>query len=366
MLALLARALLVDLVTRGRSERIVLVLASQRGLKGDLGSTTIPANVMTKILMRVGKRTEQTTILGAGWDADGVPPMYALDDSAKGKLVLVSDTGDSGFGRAWNLSTKDAEKAARALARSRDRQAHAEPEAGTGRARKPGTALAILGPVVSAQARTEPDHVQWGTAGWPVTGSTPEGHFWAAHRRLLRPELRGMVGQHEVSVPIRARFDFWVPGARLAVEIDGQAWHDEAKDCRRDEAFDAVGIETLRFTASEVMRDAEACVVNAAEAAGARLGDAGAPIRRRPLSGKAKATLDALRSLEPDEDGHLRVAVVHECVPGKGVGRVAAGEVVKELLEAGELIEVVNPDRQRPYAGRGRRFELPRRSRWAA
>lgn len=60
------------------------------------------------------------------------------------------------------------------------------------------------------------------------------------------------------------RLDFLleVNGKRFAIEADGLAFHGSqvafARDRKRDRDLAGIGIETYRFTANEVMREAEA------------------------------------------------------------------------------------------------------------
>lgn len=67
--------------------------------------------------------------------------------------------------------------------------------------------------------------------------------------------------QHEVD---RYRLDFAFVNERVAVECDGHDFHERTKeqaahDRRRDRAMTAAGWKTLRFTGSEIHRDAAAC-----------------------------------------------------------------------------------------------------------
>ena len=55
----------------------------------------------------------------------------------------------------------------------------------------------------------------------------------------------------------RFRADFAFPEARLTVECDGRAWHDAQRDARRDALLGKLGWEVVRFTGSEIWRDAK-------------------------------------------------------------------------------------------------------------
>lgn len=57
----------------------------------------------------------------------------------------------------------------------------------------------------------------------------------------------------------RFRVDFAFPEVGLAVEADGRAWHDAARDARRDARLGALGWEVTRFSGSEIVRDAARC-----------------------------------------------------------------------------------------------------------
>ncbi|GAB4082634.1 hypothetical protein GCM10028783_35830 [Modestobacter muralis] len=79
------------------------------------------------------------------------------------------------------------------------------------------------------------------------------------HHRSLPPS----VGQHPVDLPTgRVRLDRAYPEVRLAVELDGAAFHtspeDRARDLARDRALAALGWVVLRFTYADVVRDPHA------------------------------------------------------------------------------------------------------------
>lgn len=57
----------------------------------------------------------------------------------------------------------------------------------------------------------------------------------------------------------KLRVDFAFPEVLLAVEADGRAWHDASRDERRDARLRRLGWEVIRFTGSEIVRDAAAC-----------------------------------------------------------------------------------------------------------
>jgi hypothetical protein len=75
------------------------------------------------------------------------------------------------------------------------------------------------------------------------------------HRSLPRS-----VGQHPVELPTgRIKLDRAYPEVKLAVELDGAAYHtspeDRRKDLARDRALAALGWVVLRFTYADVLRD---------------------------------------------------------------------------------------------------------------
>jgi very-short-patch-repair endonuclease len=64
-----------------------------------------------------------------------------------------------------------------------------------------------------------------------------------------------------------ARVDFYVPSARLVLEVDGRNWHarweDMERDRRRDNALAARGIQVLRFTYAMLISEPERCLEQA-------------------------------------------------------------------------------------------------------
>lgn len=71
----------------------------------------------------------------------------------------------------------------------------------------------------------------------------------AMRDRSLTPNVQFGIGRYRV--------DFAFPGHRLAVEADGRAWHDAERDASRDAHLETLGWKTLRFTGSEIFRDAQ-------------------------------------------------------------------------------------------------------------
>jgi len=71
--------------------------------------------------------------------------------------------------------------------------------------------------------------------------------------------------QHEIQFEKKTyRLDFAVESMKIAIEVDGHDFHERTKDQAqrdksRDRALQILGWRTLRFTGSEVFRDAAAC-----------------------------------------------------------------------------------------------------------
>lgn len=114
--------------------------------------------------------------------------------------------------------------------------------------------------------------------GYEVFDSPAETRFWLAwcevmggrYPYFLRP-------QHWVAGDgYRFRLDFAYPEIKLNTEIDGQASHtsseDRVKDRRRDALLERDGWRIIRFTGSQVWRDAGQCARTALKFAGLQLG----------------------------------------------------------------------------------------------
>jgi hypothetical protein len=74
------------------------------------------------------------------------------------------------------------------------------------------------------------------------------------------PSLPASVGQYPIELPTgRITLDRAYPEVKLAVELDGAAYHtspeDRARDLARDRALAALGWVVLRFTYADVLRD---------------------------------------------------------------------------------------------------------------
>lgn len=103
-----------------------------------------------------------------------------------------------------------------------------------------------------------------------------EERFYAAMKSWMGSEGdKGIdcICQHEIDC-YRLDFILMWNGARiLAVECDGHDWHEKTKEqAARDKGRDRwllceYGLPTLRFTGSEIHRNAESCVEQALQAA---------------------------------------------------------------------------------------------------
>jgi very-short-patch-repair endonuclease len=99
--------------------------------------------------------------------------------------------------------------------------------------------------------------------------SLPEVLLW----QILRTRPMGVKfrRQHPSGIYI---IDFYCSDARLAVEIDGRS-HDSGcrpvRDSERDAWFAAIGVETLRIAATDVLRDPQTCAESIVEHARARM-----------------------------------------------------------------------------------------------
>ena len=78
------------------------------------------------------------------------------------------------------------------------------------------------------------------------------------HRLYEAMRADGLSPQVQFGVG-RFRVDFAFPDVQLAVEADGREWHDQVRDRRRDLRLEADGWQVVRFTGSEINRDAAAC-----------------------------------------------------------------------------------------------------------
>ena len=93
--------------------------------------------------------------------------------------------------------------------------------------------------------------------------SPAEVAFWQVANGLIP----GLVRQYHVQ-GTRYHLDFAVPDCLLAIEIDGHTWHSTRQqrqhDSQRDRILTGLGWRVLRFTASEILRNADGCAAEVA------------------------------------------------------------------------------------------------------
>ena len=88
--------------------------------------------------------------------------------------------------------------------------------------------------------------------------SPAEVAFW----QVASGVLPGLVRQYHVQ-GTRYHLDFALPTEMIGIEVDGYAWHSTRQqrqhDSQRDRILMGLGWRVLRFTASEVTRNADRC-----------------------------------------------------------------------------------------------------------
>jgi DNA helicase-2/ATP-dependent DNA helicase PcrA len=111
------------------------------------------------------------------------------------------------------------------------------------------------------------------------------------------------------------RLDFLVTiGTRLVgVEADGRGFHDSRRDAERDQVLTRLGVErVLRFTGSQIFRDADGCAAQVA-AALVRPPDVTRRVRRQSLDSSQQQAVEhshgPARVLAPAGSGKTRVLV---------------------------------------------------------
>ncbi|MDP9427546.1 MAG: DUF559 domain-containing protein [Actinomycetota bacterium] len=95
-------------------------------------------------------------------------------------------------------------------------------------------------------------------------GCQSELEIWGVREVLRAPGMPRFVQQHPVVLPFgTVHLDAAVPELRVAVELDGAAFHgsadDRERDTRRDVALAARGWVVLRFSYRRLTREPEAC-----------------------------------------------------------------------------------------------------------
>jgi very-short-patch-repair endonuclease len=95
-------------------------------------------------------------------------------------------------------------------------------------------------------------------------GCQSELEIWGVRNVLQGPGMPRFVQQHPVRLPwATVRLDAAVPELKVAVELDGAAFHGSAdareRDTRRDAALAARGWVVLRFSYRRLVTDPEGC-----------------------------------------------------------------------------------------------------------
>ncbi|MGY1820903.1 DUF559 domain-containing protein [Geodermatophilus sp. SYSU D00079] len=111
-------------------------------------------------------------------------------------------------------------------------------------------------------------------------GCQSELEIWGVREVLRGPGIPPFVQQHAVDLPFgTVHLDAAVPELKVAVELDGAAFHgsaaDRERDIRRDAALAARGWVVLRFSHRRLTREPDACrreIVEVCRARRAQLG----------------------------------------------------------------------------------------------
>lgn len=106
-------------------------------------------------------------------------------------------------------------------------------------------------------------------------GCQSELEIWGVDKVLRGPGMPAFVQQHPVRLPYATvHLDAAVPELRVAIELDGAAFHGSAeareRDTRRDVALAALGWVVLRFSYRRLITEPEACRREIAEVCRAR------------------------------------------------------------------------------------------------
>jgi very-short-patch-repair endonuclease len=95
-------------------------------------------------------------------------------------------------------------------------------------------------------------------------GSHSELEIWGVDHVLTGPGMPSFVRQFRVALPYAVvRLDAAIPELRVAIELDGAAFHGDQsareRDIRRDVALAALGWVVLRFSYRRIMTEPDAC-----------------------------------------------------------------------------------------------------------
>ena len=129
----------------------------------------------------------------------------------------------------------------------------------------------------------------------------------ALERENVKAEPQIRFGRFTVDFLVREN------GSTFAVEADGATFHEAGRDSRRDAALRDLGItDVIRFTGSEIYRDADRCAARVKERLQG-LSQPSSPVIRQSLDPSQSAAVrhsgDATRVLAPAGAGKTRVLV---------------------------------------------------------
>lgn len=103
-----------------------------------------------------------------------------------------------------------------------------------------------------------------GLIGLVESGCQSELEIWGVRSVLRAPGMPPFVQQHRVVLPFATvHLDAALPELKIAIELDGAAFHGSAeareRDTRRDVALAAAGWVVLRFSYRRLTTDPEGC-----------------------------------------------------------------------------------------------------------
>lgn len=79
--------------------------------------------------------------------------------------------------------------------------------------------------------------------------------------RIMRIALESEDIDFEIQYHIKRYFvDFAILACRLAIEVDGEYWHDVEKDAQRDYVLNLLGWRVIRFSESRVKQEIHQCI----------------------------------------------------------------------------------------------------------